>query len=243
MLSYLLNIMSSNSLKILITRVDGSIIPFDYNYYVAINIYDKLSLYNDNIRKIHDKQSFSLHTFSNIISKSQKSGINGLDIPSGFIIFRSLDSRLINYLRLGISLNPVIQIVNTKYLVKAVYDWRGLDTPSAFNFRTLSPVLVRDFNSKKRYVEDPSDVRDNLLATTEWQMKNLFNIENPDMNIDIKNIKRKTVRISSREESISKTVGFEFEGRIEGDPAALKIAYYRGLGSKTGLGLGLVEVV
>jgi len=92
-------------------------------------------------------------------------------------------------------------------------------------------------------VDVPELVEKNLLAITNWQLSNLFKIQNPNLDIKLKNIRRKTVRISSRPESISKTVGFEFEGTMTGDPSALKVIYYRGLGSKTGLGLGLIEVV
>jgi|GEM_PF-1317469 CRISPR-associated endoribonuclease Cas6 len=239
----LINIMSGNSLKIIMKRIEGLIIPFDYNYYLSLNFYEKLSLYDKNIRKLHYKDSFSLHTFSNFISNNQKSGLNGLDIPNGFIIFRSLDKRLIDYLRLGLSINPLIRIINTKYVVTIVKDWKELGDVEKLNFRTLSPVLVRDFNSKNKYVDVPELVEKNLLAITNWQLSNLFKIQNPNLDIKLKNIRRKTVRISSRPESISKTVGFEFEGTMTGDPSALKVIYYRGLGSKTGLGLGLIEVV
>jgi CRISPR-associated endoribonuclease Cas6 len=226
----------------MLKRIDGKIIPYEYNYYFAINFYEKLFLYNNLIRKIHDPESYSLHTFSNIISKKVNSGLNGLDIPEGFIIFRSLDSRLINYLRLGLSLNPVIKIINTKYIATKIYNWKELDDKNEFYFRTLSPVVVKDFNSGKLYVEDPIEVENNLLKVTLWQLENLFNIKNSELDIKINNVKRKSVRISSKPNGISKTVGFELEGKIKGDPNALKVIYYRGLGSKTGLGLGMIEV-
>ncbi len=234
--------MCANSIKIKLKRIDGLIIPYEYNYYLAINFYEKLFLYNDLIRKIHNPDSYSLHTFSNIISNKGKSGLNGLDIPDGFIIFRSLDSRLINYLRLGLSLNPTIKIVNAKYIVESIHNWKEFDGRNEFYFRTLSPVVVKDFNSSKRYVDDPTEVEDNLLRVTYWQLENLFNIKNSNLEIKIKNIRRKSVRISSKPNGISKTIGFEFEGKISGDPNALKVIYYRGLGSKTGLGLGEIEV-
>ena len=230
-----------------IERSDGKIIPFEYNYYLAVSVYSKLKLYQEEIKTLHKKDQPGIHTISNIISRDAKHSDNGLDIPKGFFILRSIDKRIGSYFRLGLSMDPHLRIANSVYTVKAVKDSIGkLDGRRNVKFRTLSPVLVRDFHNKKLFVAKADEVEENLNLVMKWTLKNQFSLSESildDLYIKVTEAHSKTIRISSGPQKESITRAFDLTGNISGDPGALEVFYHRGLGSKTGLGLGCWEAL
>ncbi|WP_175266854.1 CRISPR-associated endoribonuclease Cas6 [Acidiplasma cupricumulans] len=206
----------------------------------------KLLLYQNNIRKLHSSSQIGLYTFSNIITtKGFNYGANGLDIPQGYIIFRSIDDALISYLRLGILENPIIEIKGTSYKIESVKSVNNnLDlNRNDIEFKSISPVLVRNFKDKKLYLSNEGEVSDNLNLLAYHQLKNYFGIPNPKVTFEDLKVQKKTIRISSNGKKESITTGFNLHGRIRGTPDALSLLYYRGLGSKTSLGLGCWEEI
>jgi CRISPR-associated endoribonuclease Cas6 len=230
-----------------IERLKGEEIPFLYNYYLAISVYSKLDIYQQNIKKLHNKNQVGIHTISNIISRKTRLLENGLDIPEGFFIIRSIDDDFENYVRLGLSLDPHLKIQNTIYKVKSVRPIEDkLDGKTEFNFKSLSPVLVRNFDDRKKFVMEESQIEENLNLVTKWLLLNEFNFSIEDVdnfNIEIKESKSRTVKVSSIDDPSSKLKAFELKGNISGDANIIKFIYHRGLGSKTGLGLGCWEVL
>ncbi|PYB67557.1 CRISPR-associated endoribonuclease Cas6 [Thermoplasma sp. Kam2015] len=225
-----------------IEKSSGMMIPYEYNYYIALSIYSKLNQYQNKIRPLHIPASFSVFTFSNIISRKVLTGINGLKIDRGFIIFRTLDDTLLDYLKLGLALDPTIRITETTFSVKSVKEINSISFPEEVKFRTLSPALVRDFKNAKLYVSDPRYIEENINNTTTWFLKHKLGISNPSLSIEIETYDRKTVRISSNAGKNSITTSFNLTGRLRGNPDEISMIYYRGIGSKTGLGLGCWEV-
>ncbi len=229
-----------------IKRSKGVIIPYEYNYYLSISLYSKLRLYQENIKKLHTKTQPGMHTFSNIISKASKGGVNGLDINEGFFIFRSVDPSLNMYLRLGLSIDPIIRIGDVSYLVssaKSISD-KLLDQEEV-NFKSLSPVLVRNFKERNIFLNFPDDLETNLNLVSKWVLKETYNFSENDLDslrIIITSAKRRTVKISNSKNKESITTAFQLKGSIRGTPEALKVLYYKGIGSKTSLGLGCWEV-
>ncbi len=230
-----------------IERFEGQVIPFDYNYYLAISVYSKLKFYQEEIKPLHQVNQPGIHTISNIISRNAKHHDKGLDISKGFFILRSIDKRIGTYLRLGISLDPNLRIANSLYTVKAVNESEGrLNGRSDVRFKTLSPVLVRNFENKKLFVDEVGKVENNLNLVMKWTLKNQFglgeNIVN-DLRINVSKAAPKTIRISGRPANESITRAFDLSGNISGNPGVLEVIYHRGLGSKTGLGLGCWEAL
>lgn len=221
-------------------------IPFEYNYYLAISLYSKLRLYQEEIKKLHQKNQPGIYTFSNIITKGAKYGANGLDIQKGFFVLRSIDDNIESYLRLGLSVDPYLKIVESIFKVKTVTRTAGrLDNVDSANFRTLSPVLVRNFESKKLFVTEAEDVERNLNSVMKWVLKNQFGMDEDSVSslgVSVSRPRPKSVRISSSPVKESITRAFEFSGRISGDSGVLQVLYHKGLGSKTGLGLGCWEI-
>jgi CRISPR-associated endoribonuclease Cas6 len=230
-----------------IERSEGKTIPFEYNYYLSISVYSKLETYQQEIKQLHHKNQPGIHTISNIISNEVKYGDKGLDIQKGFFILRSIDNKIGPYFRLGLSSDPFIKIVNTTYTVKSVRDSPGkLNGQKQIKFRTLSPVLVRDFNNRKLFVTDAEKVEENLNLATKWSLKNQFGISesvSDDISIKVLEKSPKTVRVSSGSQKESRTRAFDLRGEMTGDPGVLEVLYHRGLGSKPGLGLGCWEVL
>lgn len=225
-----------------IRRVSGNVIPYEYNYYLALAFYSKLDKYNNEVRTIHDRSSISFHTFSNIISESVKYGINGLSLDRGFIIFRSIDKRMENYLRLAIAEDSHLRICDTTYVVQSIISTEKPKLRNSYEFRTLSPVVVRNFESRTKYVDSIDDLGSNLKKNITWVLEKKL-MHTPDrIEIEIKTGKRKTVRISSQNKKEAITSGFNLTGSIEADPLTFDLLYHKGLGSKTGLGLGCIEV-
>lgn len=230
------------SLILNIKRVSGNVIPYEYNYYVALAFYTKLNRYNTEVRKLHDRDNISIHTFSNIISQSFKFGTNGISLDDGFIIFRSIDKRMESHLRLAIAEDPHLRICDATYLVRSIKNTEKPKPKDSYKFRTLSPVVVRDFESRTKYVDSTEDLELNLRKSMTWVLENKL-MHSPDkLDIKIFNGKRKTVRISSQNKKEAITSGFNLTGSIEADPLTFELLYHKGLGSKTGLGLGCFEV-
>ncbi len=233
-----------------IKRSEGKIIPFEYNYYLSIAVYSKLKLYENEVKLLHSSKQPGFHTISNIIPRKPiKSGygINGVDIPEGFFIVRSLDKLLTLYLRLGITIEPEVRIGDVIYSVTGV---NSLQEPSwnkeELKFKTLSPVIIRNFSDKKLFVDTPDQVEDNLNLVTRWGLKQYYGFREENLRtfkINLTKIKKKTVKISNSKKKESITSGFEFVGNISGPIESLKTLYYKGFGSKTSLGLGCWEVV
>jgi CRISPR-associated endoribonuclease Cas6 len=234
------------TVKIIIKRQNGKIIPYEYNYFIGISLYKKLLIYQENVRKLHTSSQIGLYTFSNIITtRGINYGDNGLDIPEGYLIFRSIDDKLISYLRLGIMEDPILKIKDVSYKVEAV---KSVDNNIDINrnvieFKSLSPVLIRNFNDKKFYLTNEDQISTNLNLLTAYQLKNYFGITNSDVTFEDIKAKKKTVRISSNGKKESITTGFNLRGKIMGTPEALSLLYYRGIGSKTSLGLGCWEAI
>lgn len=234
------------SVKIYLRRIEGKIIPYEYNYYLSIALYSKLSLYQENVTPLHNKKQQGLHTFSNIISKDAKNAINGLDIDRGFIIFRAIDSKLIEYLKLGLSEDPVLRIGEAIYHVNRVEEDPDLEIKDRnILFKSISPVLIRDFFDKKKFVDNVTKIEENLSLVSKWTLRNYYNLKDEqtgELNFKINSARSKTIKISNNKKKESITKAFYIEGQISGTPESIAILYYKGLGSKTSLGLGCWRV-
>lgn len=234
------------SVRINIKRTTGKMIPFEYNYFLAAGIYKKLLLYEQDVIPLHKLSQIGIYTFSNIINPTKKInyGDNGLDIDRGYIIFRSLDDKIINYLRLAVLETPLLTIKDTDYQITRI---EMLNSPTIdsdiVKFRTLSPVLVRNFIKKNIYVNNEHEVPGNLKLVLEYQMAKFFGIDKAMIKFEEIKTHRKTIRISNNGKKESITTGFNISGIMKTTQEVAKILYYKGLGSKTSLGLGCWEAI
>ncbi len=230
------------SLRLNLERENNSVIPYEYNYFIGISLYKKLMAFQKDNFQLHNKNQIDLYTFSNIISKNYKIGDNGIDIKDGFIIFRTINDKISPYLRYEMSADPYIKIKDVAYNVRSIKNIKTSVLPNKVTFKTISPVIIRNYSNKKLYIDRNEEVEENLNKITNYQLNNYFGIKQ-EISIKLKNIKEKTIRISSNGLKESITRGFNLSGIIEGDASAINFLYYKGLGSKTSLGLGCWEVI
>jgi len=236
------------SVKLYIKRINGKIIPFEYNYFIGISIYKKLLNFQEDIIPLHRSSQVGIYTFSNIISPfipgSELFADNGLDIGKGYIIFRTLNEKLIDYLRLGILADNKIRIKDTVFEVSHIEDIKPhhIDTEE-IKFKTLSPIIVRNYARKNFYINDEKNIATNLKLVIENQLSKFFDIDKASVNFSNLIPKKKSIRISSNGKKESISTGFNLSGKITASPDILNLLYYKGLGSKTSLGLGCWEVV
>lgn len=229
-------------------RTEGKIIPFEYNYFLGISLYKKLINFQNSIMPLHQGNQIGIYSFSNIIptqlEKKNLVGSNGLNIERGYIIFRTLNENIKNYLRLGVLEDPEIRIKDTKFKISRIEDIKTMGILSNnIKFKTLSPVLVRNYAEKNKYVSKSEDVKVNLTSVLKYQLKTFFGFEDPKIELDDLDIRPKTVRISANGKKESITKAFNITGKMIGDLEILNILYHKGLGSKSALGLGCWEVI
>jgi len=239
-----------DSVLVKLKRIQGTIIPYDYNYYLSISIYSKLRLYENDVKILHTSKQPGIHTISNLISRNARkvgNEVGGLDIPDGFFIFRSLDDSLTTYLRLGIAMDPTIRIGEVTYSVTSVSKPMEVQwDKEEVGFKSLSPVIVRNFSKRKLYINNEESVEENLNLVTLKSLHEYYGISEGNLKnfkIQISTVRKKTVRISNSKNKESITTAFQLSGKIIGPPEVLKVLYFKGLGSKTSLGLGCWEVV
>lgn len=228
------------SVLLKIKNVNGSLLPYEHNYTLSIAIYGKLQYYQEEIRKLHAKDVQDVHTISSIIPKEPGFNSSGIKFERGIVVVRSYYDDLIDHLRLALSLDGTIRVGPLDLEVTGIKDTFEPDfKKGTVNFRTLSPVLVRDHNDKKTFRTHLDDVPENLAESMVWAYSSFTSEAAEKPAIRLSNLKRKTVRVSK-----SGTVlgAVTLRGSIEANPDLLQFSYYKGLGSKTGLGLGCWEV-
>jgi CRISPR-associated endoribonuclease Cas6 len=228
------------SILLRVKNTDNSLLPYEHNYTLSIAIYNKLQYYQDSVRKLHTKEIQDIHTISTIIPQNPQYETAGINFQKGFFILRSNYDDIIDHLRLAISLDGTLKVGDLYLEVTGIKD---TDEPSFdsgdINFRTLSPVLVRDQEDRKTFRTHTDDVPENLSLSMSWSFSSFTSksVEKPTLTIT--SLKRKTVRVSKSGTILGAVV---LRGSIQGDPDLLRFSYYKGLGSKTGLGLGCWEV-
>ncbi|MCL5782723.1 MAG: CRISPR-associated endoribonuclease Cas6 [Candidatus Thermoplasmatota archaeon] len=225
----------------MLSLVKDSRIPlhFQYNYDLGIAIYDKLMVYQDKVKPLHKKSQQGLHTLSSLIIKDHTISKDGFEFQTASLVVRSLDDMLIEFLKLGISMDQYLSLQKVKLRVTGT---RITEEPN-FNsghtsFKSLSPILVRNFETKNKFIFEKEGLDENLVNGMLWAYNNYNNKTEKDLHIHLSEAKRKTITVSNSGQQL---FAWLLRGEIHGNPDVLKFAYYKGLGSKTALGLGCWE--
>lgn len=228
------------SVLIRVKNLNNSLLPFEHNYTLAIAIYNKLQYYQNSIRELHTKEFQDIHTISTIIPQEPDFGADGISFQKGFFILRSYYDDIIEHLRLAISLDGTLRVGDLYLEVTGIRETVAPKFESGtVKFKTLSPVLVRDYEDRNTFRTHADDVPDNLSRSMVWSYAS-FTSKTPETpKITISSLKRKTVRVSKSGTVLGAVV---LKGTIKGDLDLLQFSYFKGIGSKTGLGLGCWEV-
>lgn len=220
---------------------EKQVIPFEHNYYTGIALQQKYNqiMYSEKLN-MHSRLQNN-YTISSIITKNGEIKDNGIYTNQFFIILRSLDDEFINKLKVAFSFYPEIRIGGTKFSIYEIKDTKIALFNNIVNFKSLSPVLIRYKDKLDNFVTQENEIEPNLKA---WMLNTYYKYTGKkfDINfsIDIDKIKIKSVMVSSNKIKLRALLLY---GKFKmADPEMLRLLYYKGLGSKTGLGLGCWEV-
>lgn len=229
------------SILLKIRNSNGLLLPYEHNYKLATAIYDKLRYYQESVRELHRKDFQDIHTISSIIPHNSQYHSTGIKFDKGLFVVRSYYDDVIDHLRLAISLDEKIRIGELELVITRIQDTLKPEfNKGKVNFKTISPVLVRDQADRKTFRTHLDDVPENLAHSMVWSYDSITSNQAGTPSVNITNLKRKTVRVSNDGSTLAAVL---LTGSIIGDSELLQFSYFKGLGSKTGLGLGCWEVL
>ncbi|AAT42594.1 CRISPR-associated endoribonuclease Cas6 [Picrophilus oshimae] len=215
-------------------------IPFEHNYYLGIAIQKKYNqlMYSEKIEMHSGLQNN--YTISSIITKDAEIRDDGIYTKNFFIVLRSLEDEFINRLKVSFSSYPEIRIGNSVFSIVEIKDTKRVDFSSDIYFKSLSPILIRYSKKLDNFVTQKNEIEPNLKA---WMInayyKNTGRKPETNFSIDIDKVKVKSVIVSKNRIKLRAPLIY---GRFRSaDPEMLEMFYYKGMGSKTGLGLGCWE--
>lgn len=240
-------------LRIVLKSKKGKLrIPFNYNHILSAIVYNKI--YDLELaQKLHSSQSYKFFTFSNLHIHKFRQLKDGFLSQNGTIDFliSSPDDYLIRTLVEGFLEDQTVKFINEDLLVQKIELLPLPDFEEKVKVNTLSPIIART----KKEVDGQLKTWD--LAPSEEQFyrnleNNLINkykkfkeIEETDKKIvissEMRNVKRKRITIDKGDEKTFHRA-FLMDLVLEGDLDLIKFAYDAGLGEKSGLGFGMIDI-
>lgn len=240
-------------LKILLKSKKNKLkIPFNYNHILSAIIYNKIADL-DFANKLHSSRSYKYFTFSQIHIHNFKIIKDGFLSQNGMIDFliSSSDDYLIKSLVEGFLDDLTVNFIGEDLFVQKVELLPVPDFADKINVKTLSPIIVRT----KKEIDGNLKVWDLAPGDQFFRNleKNLINkylkyndLDETDKKIKIysemRNVKSKRISI---EKGDKKTFhrAYMMDLILEGDKELLKFAYDAGLGEKSGLGFGMIDLI
>ena len=236
-------------LKININTKNNFKIPFSYNHILSSIIYNKIADL-DLAHELHTSKSFKFFNFSQLNIPKRKIVDDGIIAKNGKINFylSSPDNLLIKNIVSGFVDDLEIKFKNDTWVVEKIEALKTPDFTENSEFKTLSPINVRDVNDENKRVDlAPSDkffkgVENNLI-----KKYCIFNgIENTDKMIkvysEMANVKRKRITIPKGPNTTYHRA-YMMDLIIEGDVGLIEFAYDVGLGEKNSMGFGMIKYI
>ena len=228
-------------------------IPFNYNHIVSAIIYNKI--YDlEFAQKLHSSNSYKFFTFSSIHIHKFRQVKDGFLSQNGTIDFliSSPDDYLIKTLVEGFLEDQTVNFIGEDLLVQKIELLPVPDFEEKVNVNTLSPIIVRtkkEVDGKLKIWDlNPGDEQfyRNLENNLINKYKEFNGFEETDKKIiissEMRNVKRKRITIDKGEEQTFHRA-FLMDLVLEGDLDLIKFAYDAGLGEKSGLGFGMVDLL
>jgi len=224
------------SIILLFKSPEKQLIPFEHNYYTGIAIQQKYNrlLYNEKIEKHSRIQSN--YTISSIIPKKPEINKNGIYTDRFFIVLRSIDDNFIKYIKAAFAIYPEFRINNSIFNIYKIEDTEKIKFKDNTKFKAISPFLIRYKNIHKNFVTKKENIPENMKAWIIDTYKKFTGLEiKEDFDIKIDNVKVKSIMASNNVRLRGVLLSGEF---INLKSDVQELFYYKGIGSKTGLGLG-----
>lgn len=237
--------------KFLFHRLNDGIIGYDYQYRLASLIYRKLGeKYPEISEKEHSREGSKMYTISGLMGTKSEVTAQGLLFETGYFVLSSPDDELILNATESFLDSPGFEIKSGgkvgRFEIEKVEVLKPPKIVEKCAFKTLSPVYVKTIRGVGRdrkeidlYPNEPKfyeRIHQNLVSKyTEFYNKKP---EDHFEALGIKNTKTKRVKIDNEYRRCSL-----FSITLQGDPELLKFAYDAGIGEKTAMGFGCLDII
>ena len=245
----LINIGVTMRLKINLKGKNNFKVPFNYNHILSSIIYNKI-VDLDLAHELHTSNSFKFFNFSQLNIPKRKIANDGIISKNGKISFylSSPNDLLIKNLVSGFVDDLEIKFKNEKLTVEKIEALRTPDFKEISEFKTISPINIRDINEKNKRIDlAPSDkffkgIENNLIK----KYCKFHNLESTDKKIsaysEMANVKRKRITIPKGPNTTYHRA-YMMDLILEGDVDLIKFAYDVGLGEKNSMGFGMIQYI
>ena len=233
-------------LKIYLKAKNDFKLPFNYNHILSSIIYNKIKDL-DLAYELHSSNSFKFFNFSQLNIANRKIIKNGIISKDGKINFylSSPDDLLIKNLVNGFVDDIEVKFQHEKMIVEKIEVLKNPDFKELSEFKTLSPIIIRDSVDNKRIDLSPSDKFFKGIEVNLVKKYCIFNnLEKTNKKIkaysEMRNVKRKRIMIPK---GLNTTFhrAYMMDLILKGDVDLIKFAYDVGLGEKNSMGFGMIQ--
>ncbi|MHA1204709.1 MAG: CRISPR-associated endoribonuclease Cas6 [Candidatus Heimdallarchaeum aukensis] len=236
-------------LKIFVEKITDGPLNFNYQHWLTSAILRKISDSKKEVsQRLHRKTKFKYYNFSNLIIEEKKFSKKGLYFKEAFFYFTSIDNEFLDGLATGVFKDLKFHLGTQQFVVKRIKIENKKNIKSDCTLKTLSPIYVKTLRRNKEGKLKPYDLTPRDLKFSENLHKNLLERyyryfgRKPKQDFfeitSIRNLKLKRVLIKN---SYRRCTLMTFD--VQASRELLKFAYNTGLGEKTGLGFGCIEVI
>ena len=245
----LINIGVNMRLKLNLKAKKDFKVPFSYNHILSSIIYNKI-IDLDLAHNLHASNSFKFFNFSQLNIPKRKIVDDGIISRNGKINFylSSPNDLLIKNIVNGFVDNLEVKFKNETLLVEKIEALRTPDFKEKSEFKTLSPINIRDLNENNKRVDlAPSDkffkgIENNLIK----KYCTFHDLESTDKKINVysemANVKRKRITIPKGPNTTYHRA-YMMDLILEGDIDLIEFAYDVGLGEKNSMGFGMIKYI
>jgi len=238
--------------KIFVKKVSKGPLPFDYQYALASMLYGKLALGNIRLaNESHSHQGFKFYNFSNLVIPNRHRSCKGLAFEDAHFILTSPDVEFVRSFAEGLLQEPNFHLYDQNFILTKIEILEQKKLPSPSTFRTISPVFIKTLREENGELKEwelyPTDgkfhenVHKNLVERyTEYHgvppKQDHFHLTR------VRDFKGKRILIGSGEKTTPRRCSLmTFD--LEASPELLNFAYDAGIGEKSAMGFGCVEVI
>lgn len=233
-------------LKITFKAIPGFKIPYDNNHTIASIIYTALEDQHF-ATELHDSRKFKYFTFSQVHIPRLEIQQDGLICKDGRfqVQISSADEEFIRNLWHGLFTNPSIDFQGAMVEVEKAEIVKTPKFKESMRFKTLSPVYLRTGRDGKIWDLAPEEeefqgrLSENLFKKYWSYMKRADHLY-----LKFKPLESKQKRIVIKKGDIEiyhRAHQMKFE--LQGPPELLKFAWQVGLGEKTSMGFGMIDIL
>lgn len=232
------------------------VLPIDYNYYIQSMIYKNISdeqfadfLHNKGYS--YETRTFKMFTFSRLEGNSR---LNKVTKEISFIdkemtlIISSANDKMIEYLSCSFMLNDTCYLKGNNLKIDSVEILKEAITDNVIEVTTLTPVVVYStLASRQTVYYSPEDycfnnrIRENIIrkfsAFTGTPIEHLKDI---DFQINVKKGRKIIKKVVKYKNFI--IIGYLSTFVLRGESNILQFAYDCGIGDKSSLGFGLLQI-